>query len=112
MKQIQDVKEAKEIYSKAISNLIGNDTEWKEFLKFSSKLYKYKFHENILLFAQNRNATICAEYNDWKKVDRYVKPNSKSLKTLYYERGRYYLKSVFDLYDGKDNNNAEVYTLQ
>lgn len=99
MEQVHDIKEAVALYDKGLSNLLGNATEWKEFLKFNSKFYKYKFHENLLLYAQDKNITACATFDEWKKVGRYVKPKpySKTLKTIYQQNGRLYLKSVFDI---------------
>ena len=101
MEQIQDIKQAVELYNKGIDTLLSNSNEWREFLKFNSKFYKYKFHENLLLYSQDKNITACATFDDWKKVGRYVKPYSKSLKTIYNQNGRLGLKSVFDLKDTK-----------
>ena len=99
MEQIQDIKEAVQIYNKGLSNLIGNSDEWKQLLKFNSRFYKYKFHENLLLYSQDKNVTVCATFDEWKKVGRYVKPKpySVTLKTLYSQNNRLYLKSVFDI---------------
>lgn len=99
MEQIHNIKEAVAIYNKGLNNLISNATEWKEFLKFNSKFYKYKFHENLLLYSQDKDITACATFDEWKKVSRYVKPKpySKTLKTIYQQNGRLYLKSVFDI---------------
>lgn len=99
MEQIQDIKEAVQIYNKGLSSLLGNSNEWKEFLKFNAKFYKYKFHENLLLYAQDKTVTACATFDEWKKVGRYVKPKpySTTLKTIYSQNGRLYLKSVFDI---------------
>lgn len=99
MEQVHDIKEAVALYNKGLTTLLGNATEWKEFLNFNSKFYKYKFHENLLLYSQNKDITACATFDEWKKVGRYVKPYSKSLKTIYNNNGRLYLKSVFDLND-------------
>ena len=99
MEQIQDIKEAVQIYNEGLSKLLGNPKEWAEFLKFNAKFYKYRFHENLLLYAQDKNVTACATFEEWKKVGRYVKPKpySKTLKTIYSQNGRLYLKSVFDI---------------
>ena len=107
MEQIHDIQEAVEIYNKGILNLFSNPSEWKSFLNFNSKFYKYKFHENLLLYSQNKNINICATFDEWKKVNRYVKPYSKSLKTIYSQNGRLYLKSVFDLKDTNSKNDIE-----
>lgn len=107
MEQIQDIKQAVELYNKGIDTLLSNSNEWREFLKFNSKFYKYKFHENLLLYSQDKNITACATFDDWKKVGRYVKPYSKSLKTIYNQNGRLGLKSVFDLKDTNSKYDIE-----
>lgn len=107
MEQILNIKEAVDIYNQGLSNLFHNTAEWKNFLKFSSKFYKYKFHENLLLYSQDKNITACATFEEWKRNDRYVKPYSKSLKTLYSKNGRLYLKSVFDLKDTNSKSNIK-----
>lgn len=107
MEQIHDIQEAVEIYNQGILNLFSNPSEWKSFLNFSSKFYKYKFHENLLLYSQNKYITACATFEEWKKVNRYVKPYSKSLKTLYTKNGRLYLKSVFDISDTNSKNDIK-----
>lgn len=107
MEQIHNIQEAVEIYNQGILNLFCNPSEWKSFLNFSSKFYKYKFHENLLLYSQNKNITICATFDEWKKANRYVKPYSKSLKTIYSKNGRLYLKSVFDISDTNSKNDID-----
>lgn len=107
MEQIHDIKDAVEIYNQGILSLFCNPSEWKSFLNFSSKFYKYKFHENLLLYSQNKDITACATFDEWKKVNRYVRPYSKSLKTLYSKHGRLYLKSVFDISDTNSKNDID-----
>lgn len=109
MEQIHDIKEAVNIYKTGLSNLIGNPDEWNEFLKFSSRFYKYKFHENLLLYSQDKNVTVCATFDEWKKVGRYVKPKpySVTLKTIYSQNNRLYLKSVFDISSTNSNYDTQ-----
>ena len=107
MEQIHNIKEAVAIYNKGISQLLSNPEEWENFLKFTSRFYKYRFHENLLLYAQDKDVTACATFEEWKKIGRYVKPYSKSLKTIYSQNGRLYLKSVFDLKDTNSKNDIE-----
>ena len=109
MEQLENIKDAVKIYNKVLSNLLGNSKEWLEFLKFNSKFYKYKFHENILLYAQDKNITACATFDEWKKIGRYVKqkPYSKTLKTIYSQNGKLYLKSIFDVSSTNGKNDIE-----
>ena len=38
---------------------------WTEFLSTASRLYKYPYHEQLLIYTQRPDATACAEYNLW-----------------------------------------------
>ena len=107
MEQIKDIKEAVSLYNKGLSEITGNIDNWKELLKFQSKFYKYKFHEILLLYSQDKDITACATFDEWKKIGRYVKPYSKSLKTIYSEKGKLYLKSVFDIKDTNSKYNVD-----
>jgi hypothetical protein len=70
-----------ELLSRSVSGL--NEYEkWKPFLETASRLYKYKFRDQVMIHAQRPNATACADYNLWKRqdlADRYVKAGSKAV---------------------------------
>ena len=40
----------------------GNFGEWTAFLETMGRLYKYPFHEQLMIFAQKPNAIACADY--------------------------------------------------
>lgn len=44
----------------------GSFGEWTAFLETMGRLYKYPFHEQLMIFAQKPNATACADYDLWK----------------------------------------------
>ena len=57
---------------KVATQLTGSWQEWAGFLTTASRLYKYPFHEQLMIYAQRPDATACAEYDLWnEKMGRY-----------------------------------------
>ena len=57
--------------------------EWTDFLKTAARLYKYPYHEQLMIYAQRPDATACAEYDLWNsQMRRYVRRGSKGLNHL------------------------------
>ena len=48
---------------KVATQLTGSWQEWAGFLTTASRLYKYPFHEQLMIYAQRPDATACAEYD-------------------------------------------------
>ena len=60
--------------------LTGNWQEWAGFLTTAARLYKYPFHEQMMIYAQRPDATACAEYDLWNnRMGRYVRRGSKGI---------------------------------
>ena len=47
--------------------LTGSWQEWAGFLTTAARLYKYPFHEQMMIYAQRPDATACAEYDLWEQ---------------------------------------------
>ena len=47
------------------TQLVGSWKEWTAFLATAARLYKYPFHEQMMIYAQRPDATVCAEYDLW-----------------------------------------------
>ena len=74
--------------------------EWTAFLTTASRLYKYPYHEQIMIYAQRPNATACAEYDLWNnKMGRYVRRGSKGIALLDDSGANPRLRYVFDVSD-------------
>ena len=43
---------------------------WTAFLTKASRLYKYNYHDQLLIYAQRPEATACAEYDVWNDTMR------------------------------------------
>ena len=85
----------------------GSFGEWTAFLETMGRLYKYPFHEQLMIFAQKPNATACADYDLWnKQMGRYVRRGSKGIALIDTTGDNPRLKYVFDVSDtgGRDNS--------
>lgn len=95
----ENLIKAKEIYKNTMQDIISDKNKWKEFIEFSSKFYKYSFTENLLMFGQDKNVTMCATLDEWNSIGRWVKPHSTSLRTLKDVENDVQLEYVFDVKD-------------
>ena len=56
---------------------------WTDYLTTASRLYKYPFADQLIIYAQRPDATACAEYDVWNnKMNRYVRRGSKGIALL------------------------------
>ena len=61
-----------------LEGLTASWQEWAKFLTTASRLYKYPFMDQMMIYAQRPDATACAEYDLWNdKMNRYVRRGSK-----------------------------------
>ena len=95
----ENLNKAKEIYENIMQEISSDKNKWKEFLEFSSKFYKYSFTENLLMFGQDKDVTMCATLEEWNSIGRWIKPHSTSLKILRDTDNDVQLDYVFDVKD-------------
>ena len=82
------------------TRLVGSWKEWTAFLTTAARLYKYPFHEQMMIYAQRPDATACAEYDLWNdKMGRYVRRGSKGIALVDDSGDRPRLRYVFDVSD-------------
>ena len=80
--------------------LTGSWQEWAGFLTAAAQLYKYPFHEQMMIYAQRPDATACAEYDLWNnRMGRYVRRGSKGIALVDDSGDRPRLRYVFDISD-------------
>lgn len=99
MSRKENLSKAKEIYENVMKEISSDKNKWKEFLEFSSKFYKYSFTENLLMFGQDKDITMCATLEEWNSIGRWIKPHSTSLKILRDTDNDMLLDYVFDVKD-------------
>ena len=82
------------------TRLVGSWQEWTAFLTTAARLYKYPFHEQMMIYAQRPDATACAEYDLWnEKMGRYVRRGSKGIALVDDSGDKPRLRYVFDISD-------------
>ena len=80
--------------------LTGSWQEGAGFLTTAARLYKYPFHEQLMIYAQRPDATACAEYDLWNnRMGRYVRRGSKGIALVDDSGDRPRLRYVFDISD-------------
>ena len=98
------------LYENTVSDFIGNQNLWIDFLISSAMNYKYSFIEQVLIYAQKPNAIACAEMKTWnEKLDRWVNDGAKGIALITETDGCSYLKYVFDVSDTNNKFGKKFY---
>ena len=80
--------------------ITGSHTAWMAYLQTAARLYKYPYHEQLLIFAQRPQATACAGYEVWTNtMRRYVRRGAKGIALLDTSGDAPRLRYVFDVAD-------------
>lgn len=80
--------------------ITASHTDWTAFLKTAARLYKYPYHEQLMIYAQRPEATACAEYDFWNdRMGRYVRRGSKGIALIDLIGEQPKLRYVFDVSD-------------
>ena len=88
--------------------LTRSSQNWTVFLTTAARLYKYPYHEQLMIYSQRPDATACAEFDVWnKRVGRYVKRGSKGIMVAGEKGVRY----VFDVSDTGARNKEKPFRL-
>ncbi len=99
-------KQITELYYETTLDVGKNADNWISFLKRASFNYKYRFDEQILIYAQRPDAVACAETTIWnKKLKRWINKGSKGIALITEKEGELGLRFVFDVSD----TNSDVY---
>ena len=82
------------------SDVVSDKEHWMNFLNTASKVYKYPFQEQLLIYAQKPEATACASIEIWnKQMNCWVKRGSTGIVLIDKESQYPKLKYVFDVSD-------------
>ena len=80
---------------------------WTDYLTTASRLYKYSFPDQLMIYAQRPDATACAEFDIWRnRMNRYVRRGSKGIALLDESSGFPRLHYVFDVSDTGVRRNS------
>lgn len=89
------------------TQITGSFQTWTAFLTTAARLYKYPYHEQLMIFAQKPEATACASYDLWNDtMGRYVRRGTKGIALVDTSGDKPRLRYVFDVADtgGRENS--------
>ena len=82
---------------------------WTDYLTTASRLYKYPFADQLMIYAQRPDATACADYDVWNnRMNRYVRRGAKGIALLDESSGFPRLHYVFDVSDTGVRRNSRA----
>ena len=88
---------------------------WTDYLTTASRLYKYSYADQLMIYAQRPDATACASFNLWNnRMNRYVRHGSKGIALLDQSSSVPRLHYVFDVSDTgvrRNSRDPEVWQL-
>ena len=88
---------------------------WTDYLTTASRLYKYSYADQLMIYAQRPDATACASFDIWNnRMNRYVRRGSKGITLLDQSSSVPRLHYVFDVSDTgvrRNSRDPEVWQL-
>lgn len=96
-----------ELTAQTTQQLAQSVDSWKSFLNSAAWLYKYPFHEQVLIHAQRPDATACASMQLWNsRFGRWVNKDAKGIAVIDDNGDKPRLKYLFDVSDTNARHNA------
>ena len=96
-----------ELTAQTTQQLTQSVDNWKSFLNSAAWLYKYPFHEQVLIHAQRPDATACASMQLWNsRFGRWVNKDAKGIAVIDDSGDKPRLKYLFDVSDTNARHNA------
>ena len=94
------VKLINELYQETIDNITTDPEIWLDFLKTASMNYTNSFSEQLLIYAQRKEAVACAEITTWNGTyKRFVNTGCPGIGLLTENNGSFHIKYVWGLND-------------
>lgn len=96
-----------ELAAQTTQQLTQSVDNWKSFLNSAAWLYKYPFHEQVLIHAQRPDATACAPMWLWNsRFGRWVNKDAKGIAVIDDSGDKPRLKYLFDVSDTNARHSA------
>lgn len=98
-----------ELANRTASGITRYWEHWTDFLTTASRLYKYSFTDQLMIYAQRPTATACASFELWNnRMNRYIRKGSQGIALLDESGGYPRLRYVFDLADTGSRHRSYV----
>lgn len=106
------LQEYRRMSEEAQRQLTGSLERWQSFLATASRLYKYPYHEQVMIHAQRPDATALCGVRRLEQYDaRYVRRGSKGIALIDTSGDRERLRYVFDVSDTGPRPNSRSLNL-
>lgn len=103
--------QVQQLYAVMIKNVTTSEAKWKNICQMIGQLYRYEFDNILMIYAQRPHATLVADFDTWKKVNRYVKRGSKGIAIFPSRALKPYMRHVFDIADTGGLNRTLTWSL-
>lgn len=101
-----------DLVSSTAKKITSSEEQWKKYLRLASRLYKYPFKDQLLIYAQRPEATACAEIKIWNKnMKCWVNRGATGIALIDDESPFHRLKYVFDVADVHTTQGGKKPTL-
>lgn len=88
------------LLKQTLNQITGNAEEWKNFLDTASRLYRYPFRDQVMIYAQRPDASACAGIELWNQaMGCLVKRGSKGIALIDDTGNKPKVRYVFDVSD-------------
>lgn len=102
-------KQYTKIARRMLEQISGNWEEWTRFLSTASRVYKYPFLDQLMIYAQRPDATACADYETWnRQMGRSIRRGASGIALLNDASGHLRLRYVFDITDTVLRENSRT----
>lgn len=94
------LQEAIGLSEKLASDLTAHRGTWQNYLLTAARVYKYSFHEQLMIYGQRPNATACAEIELWNdRMGRRVNRGTCGIALIDRSSRKPRVRYVFDVAD-------------
>ena len=96
-----NLKTVSELTAQTMKRLTRSHEEWMSFLDTAAWLYKYPWHEQVMIYAQRPDARACASFDTWHlpRFRRWINKNAQGIALIDDSGARPMLKYVYDVSD-------------
>ena len=96
----EKIQKILQLASQTAHGITSGPEQWASFLNTASRLYKYPFQDQLLIYAQRPEATACAPYDIWNtRLHRWVRRGAAGIALIAETPKGMRLKYVFDVAD-------------
>ncbi|HMM31851.1 MAG TPA: hypothetical protein PKB13_08745, partial [Clostridia bacterium] len=100
------LQEITTLTTQTMNRLTHSVKEWMNFLDSAAWLYKYPWHEQVMIYAQRPDATACASIEIWNNTfRRWVNKSAKGIAIIDDSGTKPTLRHVFDVSDTNTRHN-------